>query len=779
MNSIFNFSSERIINFFDQILIAFVGALVSTLIGAFLLAIKKRFSPKSLPEPEEQAIYLNMPEKFLDDNCIGRDKLLEKVFNKITDDKKNLFKRKCIAITGEEGIGKSLFCYTLFQYYLRKSPVYLGWIECNGKQSVFDIIRDTFDDSRFHRKDKNTILKNFISMNKACILFVDQINQFAPINELEEISHCPYIILILSGTLRKINFVDCSFELLPLSEKTVRTIFEQQTDEEIGLMDYKSRKSVECLLEVYSKGNPSLVKVFSKAKPHYKNKWENVLNGIQVREYDDDNYLKIVLRQLYRISELSNEQKSALSKLSIIHNEDFTKSVFELLEIPDDCVESLCKTYWLVQKDNITYSMDKIHRDIIKKTFIFEINLENAIDSINIVLQSWNKNESNTFKWISLYIENILKIVQGYATHIIEKEFFSEFAYYVAVKYDDIKDSENCLRWIELCKPKDTILLYKKTRQEFQVKYPLVNIHFSFSEIEHVYLDALEKVNVIEDVENEKRFLMREYCNFLCYSKHFDDALILCKEYFEIYSMDFSDIRNCEMYDLYLSIANKLDNMEILKHLVNETIIQSLYQNERVSIANAWSFGELGRIYMKWGDKKTSDMYMRHMVVLLNEQRRFYDENIKLYLKITEEEFAEYMHSCGELLNSLNQALNRKDVDALYIEGRYQEKHGNLDAAFKLYEEAASKDSLRGRCSLAVLYYRGQREARDYDKARRYWEYCCERGHKGSYYWLGILLLDTDYDGYDKELALQYLAKADELGSEHAKQKLIEIQNYI
>lgn len=143
------------------------------------------------------------------------------------------------------------------------------------------------------------------------------------------------------------------------------------------------------------------------------------------------------------------------------------------------------------------------------------------------------------------------------------------------------------------------------------------------------------------------------------------------------------------------------------------------------------------------------------------------------------------MHSCDELLNSLEQALERKDVDALYIEGRYQEKYGNFVDAFALYEEAASRDSLRGMCSLALLYYRGQGEPRDYDKARRYWEYCCERGHRGSYYWLSILLLDTDYtrsdQNYDKdkELALQYLTKAAELGSERAKQKLIEIQNCI
>ncbi|MDE6608847.1 MAG: hypothetical protein K2K54_14015, partial [Lachnospiraceae bacterium] len=123
----------------------------------------------------------------------------------------------------------------------------------------------------------------------------------------------------------------------------------------------------------------------------------------------------------------------------------------------------------------------------------------------------------------------------------------------------------------------------------------------------------------------------------------------------------------------------------------------------------------------------------------------------------------------------LNDALNRGDAEALYIEGRYQEKQGNYDDAYELYESAATRDSLRGMCSLAVLYYKGLGVTHDYDKSRRYWEYCCERGHRGSYYWLSILLLDTDYDGYDKELALRYLTKAAELGSERAKQKLSEL----
>ena len=174
-------------------------------------------------------------------------------------------------------------------------------------------------------------------------------------------------------------------------------------------------------------------------------------------------------------------------------------------------------------------------------------------------------------------------------------------------------------------------------------------------------------------------------------------------------------------------------------------------------------------------------MYMKHMVVLLNEERCFFHDDINDCLKISDEEFAEYMHSCDELIDSLNDALVREDAEALYIEGRYQEKQGNYDNAFALYEKAATRDSLRGMCSLALLYYIGQGVTRDYDKARRYWEYGCEREHRGSYYWLGILLLDTDYSypgrdyDEDRKSALQHLTKAAELGSERAKQKLSEL----
>lgn len=67
------------------------------------------------------------------------------------------------------------------------------------------------------------------------------------------------------------------------------------------------------------------------------------------------------------------------------------------------------------------------------------------------------------------------------------------------------------------------------------------------------------------------------------------------------------------------------------------------------------------------------------------------------------------------------------------------------------------------------MYYRGQGEFQNIEKAYKYWNYCCKREHRGSYYWMGILLLDAKYPYYDMEEALRCLAKASELGSECAK----------
>ena len=137
------------------IIVTIVGGLLLTIIVNLFSAIKKKLSQNPLPPPEERAIYLNMPKNILQDYCIGRDRLLEEVYKKIIN-KELLYTNRHIVITGIEGIGKTLFCQTLFIQYLRYSNIYLGWIDCNGGQSIFDIIKSSIHDPRFYRKSKKT-----------------------------------------------------------------------------------------------------------------------------------------------------------------------------------------------------------------------------------------------------------------------------------------------------------------------------------------------------------------------------------------------------------------------------------------------------------------------------------------------------------------------------------------------------------------------------------------------------------------------------------------------
>lgn len=230
--NVLNYLVIRIDVFVEGIIIAIAGAACVALLSKLFVIVIKRFSSKTLPEPEDQAVYLNSCTKSPDHRCRGRKKLLKKVSRRIKKYMDSSFGKKCIAIKGEEGIGKTLFCAVLFQDYLKKYPVYLGWIECNGRQSVFDIISNNFEDFAFWRKSKDKILGVFKSINKPCILFVDQVDQYTPINELRELSQCPNIILVLSGLLREIDFVDHAYRLEPLPFAAIKNIFEEHLKEE-------------------------------------------------------------------------------------------------------------------------------------------------------------------------------------------------------------------------------------------------------------------------------------------------------------------------------------------------------------------------------------------------------------------------------------------------------------------------------------------------------------------------------------------------------------------
>lgn len=767
------------INHIEEIIVG----LIIAIIGGLILPIKNfimrvLIGPKPDSPPPEKSVYLNIPENVLNDYCIGRAELLDEVHNVINNNKTVLHPNRHIAITGMEGMGKTLFCMTLFNHHLRYSNVYLGWIECNGSQSIFDIMKSSINDSRFYRKSKQTIISNLNELDKPCVLFVDQVDQNTPMPELTELSICPNVILIVSGLLRKIDWIDDKYTyFLPaLSDEYALDIFQKKSDEEIAVMDYKNKKAVKNLLDIYAKGNPFLINAFAKAKGFYKENWTDMLENMSRREYDDVNYLNNILRQLYKIIQLNEMDKLTLSKLSVISFERLTEAVFEFLDIPYYCVERLSKTYWLTHEDSVMYSMDEMHRNVITRLFPIKENLRNALLSINTYLAEVESLPDNGFKWVALYAENILKNIQGYASDLMGEEVFAKFALKITTKYDSIRNHKKALEWIELCEPEDPELAYEKAYWEFRVKGFFLNSLFSGEEIEGLYSVAVEKAKATGNFEDEALFLQSEYCVFLCNCNRYSDAISLCKEYFKSYPMDLSNRYNCIMFYRYLSIAYIINDEESLKILVNDENVSSLEQNEKISIAAAWSFGELGRIYKRWGNEILSDKYTKRMVILINEQERFFHHHINDYLHFSEEQFSEYMHSCDELLDSLNKALEREDPEALYIEGRYQEKQGNYEDALALYEKAATRDSLRGMCSLALMYYRGQGEPQNIEKAYKYWSYCCEREHRGSYYWMGILLLDAEHPYYDEEEALRCLTKASELGSERAKQKLAEVK---
>ena len=373
--------------------------IIPKIIGIF----RKKNVSGNVPEPKEEAVCFNVPEVELDNNCIGREDLLKEVYEKIVNDENFPYTRMCIVVKGKEGIGKTLFCYTLFQYRLRRYPVYLGWIMCQGKISVYDIIKKNFKDPRFFRKNKADILKALKELDKTCILFVDQIDQYTSMDELEELYRCPNVILILSGLLKKIKFEDYAVTLPPLLKKDIRTIFERELGEEIEFMKSADQRSVRDLLDEYVKGNPFLARAFAKAKDHYDGKWNDMLKHVQEYEYDDSNYFKGVLRRLYKINKLDDGEKDAVSKLSVIRYKSFAEVVFELFDIPDGYVKRLCNTYWLVKEDRALYSMDEVHRDVIGKVLPSKENLKAVMHSITRSLASWEVDKDNGFKCLALF----------------------------------------------------------------------------------------------------------------------------------------------------------------------------------------------------------------------------------------------------------------------------------------------------------------------------------------------------------------------------------------
>jgi TPR repeat protein len=257
----------------------------------------------------------------------------------------------------------------------------------------------------------------------------------------------------------------------------------------------------------------------------------------------------------------------------------------------------------------------------------------------------------------------------------------------------------------------------------------------------------------------------------------------LCKAYFDSAGFALDDKYSCDLYYRYLSAARRSDDEELIESLTCREILDALWNNSEVSITVAWSFGTLYQIFNKKGNAEMAEQCKKRMVILINRKMNFYHPDIKNYMILSDEEFMEYMHSDGELITSLNEAIKRKDPAALYLEGSYQEKNGNFNEAFDLYVESAKEDDIKGMCSLALMYYRGpqyytglEEAPQDFEKARELWEFCVEKeDHKDSHYWLGILLSDENYEGNSKELAIQHFQKAAKMGSVHAMTELLKI----
>lgn len=761
----------------ESAIAAVVGGLILAAIRFLIKTAKEKFLNKPLPKSEKKAVYLSTPKDVLKDNCIGRDKVLEDVFNKIRKDRNSFSIKNNILITGEEGIGKTLLCQTLFRYNFQYLEIYLGWIECNGEESIFDIIGKSFKDSRFRRKSAKKLLEEFEKLDRPCVLFVDQVDQNTPMGELEELAACANVTLVLSGLLRKAKFCNYTIQLGPLSQYYINKIFEYVYGEDVKLMKSKDRKPVECLLGAYTKGNPYLAVAIAKAKPFYKGGWEAVLENIRRCEYDDENYFNSFLKQLYKINLLNPFEKKLLSKLSIISFSSFEEVVFEWLMIPKDYVERLCNTYWMIHTESLMYSMDKSHQNVIARLLPIKANLQEAILSMLDFFIESKPNSDSGFRWIVPYIENIRREVIGHAPQLVEEEWFARFALEIIRRYYGRNEEEKIIEWLELCKPIDSESLFIKSFVELHAKGSFLNVLFSLSEIEQIYHATLKKAKEFLDYEEKIKIVKRVYCFILGANGLFAQVMSFCNEYFESYNMNFSDSSDCTVFYEYLKAACFMKDEKKLEMLTSDTIIELLYENERNAPVVAWCFGLMGGIFLHWGNEERAEKYIRHMVVLINEQRGFFHKDIQIYLNISEEEFAEYIHSCDELIESLNSALDRKDPEALYIEGYYCEKHGNIERAFEMYEEAAAKGNLQGMCSLARLYYyKGQEDSRNYNKARKYWEHCCERGYPDSHYWLGELYLNEKYEENNFRTAMNWLIMAASLGSEAAEEKLSEIK---
>jgi len=443
-------------------------------------------------------------------------------------------------------------------------------------------------------------------------------------------------------------------------------------------------------------------------------------------------------------------------------------------------VSRLCKTHWLTQKDNIFYHIDEVHRDALRKVLVYSENIRELIISIANYIDSWETYEDRGFKWISHYVEDILNKVKKYTPkYMDDPDLFANFAYLIANKYHfAIENNEKSLEWLEYCNPIGVImpeekifsyykkirmnnesldipsdiselsdyfsktsstyfevkqsllellkkgdipnfqleLIYNKAVLEFMVKLELINISIEPCDVDKAYSIAMTAAKKFDDFDEKQKYLKEEYCVFLTNMERYDEVKLLCKEHFDKVGLNLNEEYSCVLYYRYLVATYNDNDEELIESLINEKIIASLWNNRELSFTVAWSFGILYKIFINKGNNEMAELYKRYMVIIINKKGCFWHPDIRNMTKQSEEEFIEYMHSHDELIESLYEAINREDADALYLEGKYQEKNKKFNEAFSYYERAAKKDNLNGICSLALMYYRGSetRQSRSY-----------------------------------------------------------------
>ena len=539
--------------FLGEIAIIVIGGLILAIITAVVTGLIKAFKNKS-NQKNAKAVecvkYLSKQPNPHKDICWGREKLINKIFNIIKGASIAPYVGNHVAIIGQEGIGKTLLCQTLFNNQIRYAKVYTGWVKCNGGQSIFEIISKHFTDSRFKKNNEEYLITAFQSLDMPCVLFIDQINQHTSLNDLEKLSLCPNVTLIMSGLLKNIPIVhkDNHIPIPPLSDEHIRDIFELKSGEYIDMMEAKERKAVNNLIKLYIKGNPFLATAI--AKINNGDSWPKVLENVQSREYmEEHTYIRDILKQVYRINELKADEKAALSKLAVFSSNKYVEEVFEWCNISIDCINRLSKTHWLEQENAVLFSFDTTRKEVILKTIGLTNNIKEVLASVTIQLKMWEANEDRGFRWIAPYIEDILIKIKGYYSALIEStDLFPEFTYQIARRYSVLESPVKGYEWLNYCNPSDMYLSYRKASLEFKLMLQMHNSPFTSSEIEDAYLTTQEMTKYTDDPVHHQNFLLQNYLGFLGWIKQYDKVKSICKEYFDIFGFDFSYEHNCHMF---------------------------------------------------------------------------------------------------------------------------------------------------------------------------------------------------------------------------------------